>query len=85
MQRFGGQRFGIPRQTPKPKGQSQFQQLRATELYCSQCKRAMPVRERLLLVLPEGEKYEYLCVGCGSSLGDRIVKEQQEPILIVQE
>ena len=85
MQRFGGQRFRMPRQTPKAKVQSQFQHLRATELYCSQCKRAMPVRERLLLVLPEGDKYEYLCVGCGSSLGDRIVKEKQEPILIVRE
>lgn len=31
----------------------------------------MPVRERLLLVLPTGELYEYLCQGCGSSLGSK--------------
>ena len=31
----------------------------------------MPVRERLLLVLPEREIYDYLCTGCGSSVGRR--------------
>ena len=33
----------------------------------------MPVRERLLLVLPEKDLYEYLCTGCGASLGEREV------------
>jgi hypothetical protein len=33
----------------------------------------MPVRERLLLVLPDKDLYEYLCTGCGSSLGEREV------------
>lgn len=33
----------------------------------------MPVRERLLLVLPEKEIYDYLCTGCASSLGQREV------------
>lgn len=61
----------------------QFEGLRATELYCPNCKTAMPVRERLLLVLPEGDKYEYLCVRCGTSLGDKIVKEPPKPLLIV--
>ncbi len=32
---------------------------------------AQPVRERLLLVLPDGELYEYLCARCGTSLGSR--------------
>jgi hypothetical protein len=51
----------------------QFGDLIASELYCPKCKRAQPVRERLLLVLPSGELHEYLCAGCGSSLGKRTV------------
>ena len=31
----------------------------------------MPVRERLLLVLPDREIFDYLCSGCGSSVGRR--------------
>ncbi len=31
----------------------------------------MPVRERLLLILPDKEIYDYLCTGCGSSVGSR--------------
>jgi len=34
---------------------------------------AQPVRERLLLVLPDGELHEYLCATCGSSSGTRKV------------
>ncbi len=33
----------------------------------------MPVRERLLLVLPGKEIYDYLCTGCASSVGGREV------------
>jgi hypothetical protein len=33
----------------------------------------MPVRESLLLVLPDKEIYDYLCTGCSSSLGHREV------------
>jgi len=29
------------------------------------------VRERLLLVLPDGELHEYLCARCGTSAGTR--------------
>ena len=31
----------------------------------------MPVRERLLLVLSDREIFDYLCSGCGSSVGRR--------------
>ena len=31
----------------------------------------MPVRERLLLVLPDGELYDYTCQGCNSSIGSK--------------
>ncbi|HPD60625.1 MAG TPA: cytoplasmic protein [Thermodesulfobacteriota bacterium] len=50
----------------------QFDQLEATVLFCSQCKEAVPVRKRLLLALPEGDKYDYLCVYCGNSVGTKI-------------
>ena len=53
--------------------QSQFKSLRASSLYCQKCKEAMPVRERLLLVLPDKEIYDYLCTGCASSVGQREV------------
>jgi hypothetical protein len=55
----------------------QFDQLEATVLFCSQCKEAVPVRKRLLLALPEGDKYDYLCVYCGNSVGTKIEREAQ--------
>lgn len=53
--------------------QQQFENFTASSLYCDKCKAAMPVRERLLLVLPEKEIYDYLCTGCASSVGQREV------------
>ena len=55
-------------------GNQAYSDLEATELYCPTCRQAMPVRKRLLLVLPEGDKYEYLCARCGTSVGDKIDK-----------
>jgi hypothetical protein len=52
---------------------SQFESFRASSLYCQKCTKAMPVREKLLLVLPDKELYDYLCTGCSSSLGQREV------------
>lgn len=52
---------------------SQFENLRASSLYCNTCARPMPVRESLLLVLPDKEIYDYLCTGCSGSLGHREV------------
>lgn len=51
----------------------QFGAFIASELYCPKCQRAQPVRERLLLILPQGELHEYRCVRCGTSLGERTV------------
>jgi len=51
----------------------QFETLRASTLYCRTCGQAMPVRERLLLVVPGKEIYDYLCKKCGASLGKREV------------
>ena len=51
----------------------QFDNLRASSLYCPKCQAAMPVRERLLLILPEKEIYDYLCTGCAGSVWQREV------------
>ena len=53
--------------------QQQFENFTASSLYCEKCKAAMPVRERLLLVLPDREVFDYLCMECGSSVGRREV------------
>ena len=83
MKRIPGIRYTTAPVQRRKREERQFEKLRATELYCPKCRRAMPVRERLLLVLPEGDKYEYLCAYCGTSVGDRIEKGEQKPILIV--
>ena len=65
--------LGVPgghRQYSQP--ESDFDQLEATELYCPECGRAVPVRKSLLLVLPEGDKYEYCCQHCGAKVGDKM-------------
>ncbi|MBM3838480.1 MAG: hypothetical protein FJ398_11040 [Verrucomicrobia bacterium] len=51
----------------------QFRNFTASELYCPKCKASQPVREKLLLVLPSGELYEFLCTRCATSLGKRTV------------
>ena len=51
-----------------------FDQFNAALLYCNTCRKAMPVRERLLLVLPDGELYDYTCQGCNNSLGSKTDK-----------
>lgn len=79
---FGG---GPTRRPPgeRLKAESQFDEFDATELYCPTCKCAMPVRKRLLLVLPEGDKYEYLCARCLTSVGEKIDRNSAEQIKII--
>ena len=55
----------------------QYGEFSATELYCNRCRMAVPVRERLLLILPDGELYEYLCVRCGASVGEKTAKGKE--------
>jgi hypothetical protein len=50
-----------------------FEELQASVLLCPRCRVARPVRERLLLLLPDGELHEYLCSACGASAGTRKV------------
>jgi len=59
-----------------------YKEFDATELYCPKCKQAVPVRKRLLLVLPEGDKYEYLCVYCSETVGTKIDR-QIKPLTII--
>jgi hypothetical protein len=51
----------------------QFGTFTASEIFCPKCRVAQPVRERLLLVLPSGELYQFLCSQCGTSVGERKV------------
>jgi len=41
----------------------------------------MPVRERLLLVLPDGDLYEYICEGCGGSVGSKTARTPVETVI----
>ena len=52
--------------------QNSFEEFEAATLFCPKCKGAVPVRKRLLLVLPDGDKYEYNCQYCGEKVGDKI-------------
>ena len=55
----------------------------ATELFCPRCKKAVAVRKDLLLILQEGEKYDYTCVHCGTSIGDKLVKDSAPSGLVI--
>jgi hypothetical protein len=69
----------------RPRGRvppEQFEEFQASALFCARCQAARPVRERLLLVLPDGELYEYLCAACGASVGKRTVTAPPSPLLI---
>ncbi len=53
----------------------QFQELRASALFCPKCRQATPTREVLLLVLPDGGSLlDYRCAQCGTSTGSRTAK-----------
>ena len=66
----------------EPNGSDAYKEFDATELYCPQCRQAVPVRKRLLLVLPDGDKYEYLCAYCSETVGTKIDK-QDNPLTII--
>ena len=72
---------GTPMQKENPSGI--FKEFDATELYCPRCKQAVPVRKRLLLVLPEGDMYEYLCAFCSESVGRKIDRSEKPASIII--
>lgn len=48
-----------------------FESFSASVLYCPKCRIATPTRERLLLILPDSNLYDYVCTYCGTSTGSR--------------
>jgi hypothetical protein len=76
--------MGIPKNFTSPAEENgAFREFDATELYCPKCKGPVPVRKRLLLVLPEGDKYEYLCGFCAESVGSKIDRHVKPPTVII--
>ena len=76
-----------PLATPRPSARAprekkQFDQFEASSLFCPRCRKAVPVRKRLLLVLPEGDRYEYLCAFCSTSVGRKVEETKQKIELI---
>src|SRR5262245_20351308 len=67
---------GKPARARASEPEDQFRALNASLLYCPHCRVATPTRERLLLVLPTGNLYEYLCQQCGTSTGSKTEHER---------
>ena len=82
MMRIADTRHPAEPRIGKKTGPDAFKEFDATQLYCPKCKRAVPVRKRLLLVLSEGDKYEYLCAFCSESVGTKIDR-QNKPVTII--
>jgi hypothetical protein len=55
-----------------------FGEFEATSLFCPRCRRATPVRRKLLLVLPSGTKYDYVCAECGTAVGGKTDNDASE-------
>ena len=72
----------LDEQSGTPAG-DQYGSFRASLLYCPKCRQATPTRERLLLVLPTGNLYEYLCMQCGSSTGSKTEKDRGDGGLVI--
>jgi hypothetical protein len=73
--------MSVFRRDPGPPPPESFEEFQASALFCNRCRAAQPVRDRLLLVLPDGELHEYLCRACGSSVGSRKITAPP-PILL---
>jgi len=56
----------------------------ATELFCPRCRRSVGVRKKLLLILADGEKYDYACMVCGTSVGDKFVRNNSDSGLLIR-
>jgi hypothetical protein len=66
----------------KPAGKS-FESFHASSLYCPKCRQAVPVREKLLLILPDGQLFDYVCVYCATSVGTKHDKVRQEARILM--
>ncbi len=72
-----------PQPNPPKQPQAAYEQFEASALFCTRCRRAVPVRKRLLLILPDGDKYEYLCAFCSQSLGTKMEFEGRDIQILV--
>ena len=52
-----------------------YREFEAETLFCGTCRRAGPVRKKLLLVLPTGNKYDYTCQQCGTPVGGKVDRD----------
>ena len=59
-------------------GRESFGEFEATSLFCPKCRRATPARSKLLLVLPSGNKYDYVCAECGTAVGAKTDNDASE-------
>jgi hypothetical protein len=55
-----------------------YETFEASELFCPRCKQAQPVRKYLLLVLPTGNKYDYRCTVCATSVGEKMDNDPRD-------
>jgi len=62
----------------------QYDDFDAIELFCPKCRRAVPVRKRLLLILSEGDKYDYYCPYCATSVGEKLVTEREKSFSVIR-
>jgi DNA-directed RNA polymerase subunit RPC12/RpoP len=53
-----------------------YQEFEAAELFCSRCQKLVPVRKKMLLVLSEGDQYDYVCSVCGQRVGGKLDKKE---------
>ena len=67
---------------PSPPAKRISMTFNASLLYCGRCRQATPTRQRLLLVLPTGNLYEYLCAQCGTSTGSKLKMPRPESGLL---
>jgi hypothetical protein len=65
-------------------GKASYKDFDAKELYCPKCKKAVPVRKTLLLILSNGDKYDYSCIYCGTSVGDKTVTQKDNLKIVLR-
>jgi hypothetical protein len=58
--------------------QPHYKTLEASELFCRRCRQSQPVRQHLLLVLPTGNKYDYRCAVCATSVGSKMDSDSSD-------
>ncbi len=61
----------------------EFEKFQATVLFCPKCNMATEVKERLLLVLPDGNLFDYLCSLCGTSVGKKKDSDSEDKNIII--